>query len=59
LKDINAVGDRMTRNGRKMSIAKSCIFFNQTDFNINPNPVTGFFIMPILWDENSIFSFDI
>ena len=25
-------GDRMTRNGRKMTISKSCIFFNRTDF---------------------------
>ena len=28
------VGDKMIRKGRRMTIFKSCIFFNQTDFNI-------------------------
>ena len=32
MKDINAVGDKMTRKGHKMTISKSCIFFNRTDF---------------------------
>ena len=34
VKDTNVVGDKMTRNGRKMTISKGCIFCNQTDFNI-------------------------
>ena len=32
MKDINVVGNKMTRNGCEMTISKSCIFFNQTDF---------------------------
>ena len=32
VKDINVAGNKMTRSGRKMTISKSCIFFNQTDF---------------------------
>jgi hypothetical protein len=35
VKDINVVGDKMTRNGGKMTISKSCIFFNQTDFRMD------------------------
>ena len=32
VKDINVVGNKMTRNGPEMTISKSCIFFNRTDF---------------------------
>ena len=32
VKDINVVGNKMTWNGHKMTISKSCIFFNRTDF---------------------------
>ena len=34
VKDINVVGKKMSRNGHKMTISKSCIFFNQTDFTL-------------------------
>ena len=33
VKDINVVGKKMTRYGCKMTISKSCIFFNRTDFS--------------------------
>ena len=32
VKHINVVGNKMTINGRKMTISKSCIFFNRTEF---------------------------
>jgi hypothetical protein len=32
VKDINVVGNKMTRNGHKVTISKICIFFNRTDF---------------------------
>ena len=35
VKDINVVGNKMTRNGPEMTISKSCIFFNRTDFTTN------------------------
>ena len=35
VKDSNEVGNKVTRNGGKMTISKSCIFFNQTDFITN------------------------
>ena len=45
MKDINVVGNIMTRNGREMTISKSCIFFNQTDFTYRvgwfKNPVSS------------------
>ena len=37
VKDINAVGNKMTRNVSKMTISKSCIFFNRTDFTFIGN----------------------
>ena len=37
VKDVNVVGDQKTRNGRKMTISKSCIFFNRTDFSLYLN----------------------
>ena len=36
VKDINAVGNKMTRNGCDMTISKSCLFFNRTDFSFLP-----------------------
>ena len=32
VKDINVVGDKMTKNGLKMTNSKSCLFNFQTDF---------------------------
>ena len=32
VKDINVVGNKLARNTPKMTISKSCIFFNRTDF---------------------------
>ena len=29
VKDINVIGDKMTRNGRKMTISKSCTFLTE------------------------------
>ena len=37
VKDINVDGDKMTRNGSEMTISKSCIFFNRTDFTFIGN----------------------
>ena len=34
VKDINVVGNKMARNGCEMTISKSRLFFNQTDFNL-------------------------
>ena len=36
VKYINIVGNKMTRNDRKMIISKSCQFFNRTDFSFVP-----------------------
>ena len=36
--NFNVVGDKMTRNGRKMTISKSCISFNRTDFSKSQEP---------------------
>ena len=35
VKDINVIGNKMTRNVCKITISKSCLFFNQTDFISN------------------------
>ena len=32
MKDIYVVGDRMTKNGLKMTNSKNCLFFNQKKF---------------------------
>ena len=34
VKHINVVGNKMTINGCKMTISKSCLFFNRTDFTL-------------------------
>ena len=34
MKNINVIGNRMTRNGRKMTNSKSCLFNFRTDFQI-------------------------
>ena len=35
VKDTNVFGNKMTRNGCEMTISKSCLFFNRTDFSLS------------------------
>ena len=51
VQDINVVGDKMTRNGDKMTISKSCIFFNRTDFSCRGNYTRKYSILK-MWKKN-------